>query len=223
MGGLEPCACSTRRTICASAVSAPTLVARKVNEPVVFMVAPMTSSPVLLDDRDRLAGEHRLVDRRGAAPRRRRRPGPSRRGARRRGRRRAPGRRARRSRTPPRRTRAVLGCRPMSALMAAPVCPLARASSSRPKQDQRDDERRRVEVHRLAEALVLEEGGEEDAEHAVEVGRRRAHGHQGVHRRRAVLAAPTRRSCRTASRPRTARCWPGPRGSSRCAASRAGT
>ena len=44
IGALEPCACSTSRMICASAVSAPTLVALNVNEPVVFIVAPITSS-----------------------------------------------------------------------------------------------------------------------------------------------------------------------------------
>ena len=42
MGAFEPCACSTSRTICASVVSWPTLVARNTNEPVLFSVAPMT-------------------------------------------------------------------------------------------------------------------------------------------------------------------------------------
>jgi len=49
------------------------------------------------------------------------------------------------------------------------------------EEDQRDDERRRVEVHRLAEAAVGEPSREEDARHAVEVGRRRAHGDERVH------------------------------------------
>ena len=133
MGGLEPCACSTRRTICASAVSEPTLVARNVNEPVVFMVAPITSSPGCLPtgigspvSMDSSTGE----DPSSRTPS----TGTF-----------SPGRTTTRSptstwatgtsdSTPARTTRAVLGCRPMSALMAAPVCPLARASSSRPSR-----------------------------------------------------------------------------------------
>jgi hypothetical protein len=46
-GALEFCASCTSLTICASAVSAPTLVARKRKVPVLLMVAPMTSSPGL--------------------------------------------------------------------------------------------------------------------------------------------------------------------------------
>ena len=44
-GALEPCASSTSLTICASAVSAPTFVARNRKLPSLFMVAPMTVSP----------------------------------------------------------------------------------------------------------------------------------------------------------------------------------
>ena len=44
-GALEFCACCTSATIWASAVSAPTLVARTRSVPVVLTVAPMTSSP----------------------------------------------------------------------------------------------------------------------------------------------------------------------------------
>ena len=66
IGAFEPCACSTRRTIWASVVSGPTRSARITNDPLVFMVAPITPSPARLLDRDRLAGEHRLVDRRRA-------------------------------------------------------------------------------------------------------------------------------------------------------------
>ena len=66
IGALEPCASSTSRTICASVVSRPTLVARKTNEPVLFSVAPMTCSPGPFFDRQALAGQHALVERRAA-------------------------------------------------------------------------------------------------------------------------------------------------------------
>ena len=45
IGALEPCASSTSRMICASAVSLPTLVAVKRKAPVRFTVAPITRSP----------------------------------------------------------------------------------------------------------------------------------------------------------------------------------
>ncbi len=45
MGALEAWASSTSRMICASAVSLPTLVARKRNVPVLFSVPPMTMAP----------------------------------------------------------------------------------------------------------------------------------------------------------------------------------
>ena len=44
-GARLACACSTRRTICASAVSRPTAVARTVSAPLVFIVAPATVAP----------------------------------------------------------------------------------------------------------------------------------------------------------------------------------
>ena len=44
-GAREPWACSTRRTIWASAVSPPTLVASTTRCPLVLTVAPMTASP----------------------------------------------------------------------------------------------------------------------------------------------------------------------------------
>ena len=133
IGGLDPCACSTRRTICARAVSEPTLVARKVNEPVVFMVAPITSSPGCLPtgmgspvSMDSSTDEEPTSTRPSTGTF-------------------SPGRTTTRSPTrtwamgtsvsaPPRITRAVLGCSPISALIAAPVCPLARASSRRPSR-----------------------------------------------------------------------------------------
>ena len=45
IGSFEPCACSTMRMICASTVSAPILVARKVKLPVLLIVPPTTSAP----------------------------------------------------------------------------------------------------------------------------------------------------------------------------------
>ena len=45
MGSLEPWACSTMRMICASSVSAPTLVARKASAPFWFTVPPTSSAP----------------------------------------------------------------------------------------------------------------------------------------------------------------------------------
>ena len=48
MGARRPCASRTRRTICWSAVSAPTRVARNENAPVVFIVAPYTADPAVL-------------------------------------------------------------------------------------------------------------------------------------------------------------------------------
>ena len=47
IGALLACASSTSLMICASAVSAPTLVASNVKAPVLFIVPPMTASPAL--------------------------------------------------------------------------------------------------------------------------------------------------------------------------------
>ena len=133
IGGFEPCACSTRRMICASAVSAPTLVAVNVNDPVVFMVAPMTSSPARLVtgrgspvSMDSSTGEEPEVTTPSTgtfSPGRTRTASPATTSA-----------MGTSTSTPPRSTRAVRGCRPMRALMAAPVWPLARASSSLPNR-----------------------------------------------------------------------------------------
>ena len=49
------------------------------------------------------------------------------------------------------------------------------------EQDEGDDERGRVEVHRHAQTVVVEEAGEEHAGGAVEVGGRRPQGDEGVH------------------------------------------
>ena len=65
-GALEPWAASTRRTMPASAVSAPTAVARTVRTPLRLRVAPVTAVAGALVDRHRLAGEHGFVDGRAA-------------------------------------------------------------------------------------------------------------------------------------------------------------
>ena len=79
IGALEPWARSTSSTIRARAVSRPTRVARITNEPVVLMRRADDLVAGRLGDRDRLAGEHRLVDGARRPRRRRRRPGPCRR------------------------------------------------------------------------------------------------------------------------------------------------
>ena len=91
--GAAPAPCrpgrrSTSRAIWASAVSAPTRVARTTRRPPAFTVAPVTASPGPDLDGHALAGEQRRVDGRGALDPPRRRSRPSRRGARRTGRRR---------------------------------------------------------------------------------------------------------------------------------------
>ena len=50
----------------ASAVSAPTRVARKVKAPVVLTVPPVTSTPLRFPTGSRFAGDHGFVDMRGA-------------------------------------------------------------------------------------------------------------------------------------------------------------
>ena len=61
-GGLLDWACSTSWTIWASAVSLPTLVTRTMSRPSTLTVPPMTSSPAVASDRQRLAGDHRFID-----------------------------------------------------------------------------------------------------------------------------------------------------------------
>ena len=63
-GALPDCAASTSRAICASAVSAPTFVARTTSRPYVLTVAPGDLGARLDLDRHGLARQHRLVDRR---------------------------------------------------------------------------------------------------------------------------------------------------------------
>ena len=86
-------------------------------------------------DGHRLAGQHRLVDRRERRPRRRRRSRSSRRAARRTGRRpRASLDRRRRTSSPSRRTRASFAPSSSSARIAAPTRRRARASRKRPSR-----------------------------------------------------------------------------------------
>ena len=185
MGGFDPWACSTRRMICASAVSAPTLVALKVNEPLPLTVAPMTSSPsslltgmgspVSIDsstveepldddpvDGDLLARAHahevavaHLGDRHVGLD--------------------AVADDARRAR---------LQADELLDRLAGLA--LGARLEHAPQEDQGDDQGGRVEVARHAEALVHEGGGEEDPERAVDVGRRGAHDDERVHVRGAV-------------------------------------
>ena len=61
-GALEFCASCTSATICARAVSAPTLVARTRSVPEMFTDAPMTCAPGVLRHRQAFPGDHRLVD-----------------------------------------------------------------------------------------------------------------------------------------------------------------
>ena len=65
-GALPVWASSTSRAIWASAVSAPTFVARTIRRPPALTVAPAISEPGRDLDRDRLAGEHAHVDGAGA-------------------------------------------------------------------------------------------------------------------------------------------------------------
>ena len=68
IGGLEACACSTSRAICASAVRLPTAVAAMSIAPSTFRVPPMTRVARALFDGKRLARDHRLVHGRAARP-----------------------------------------------------------------------------------------------------------------------------------------------------------
>ena len=133
MGALEPWASSTRRTIWARAVSRPTLVARKRKEPLRLRVAPMTGSPGPFST-GRLSPVSMLSSRAERPSVSTPSTGTC-----------SPGRTRTRSptttcctgtsvSTPSRRTRAVRAWRPIRALIAAPVCSLARASSQRPSR-----------------------------------------------------------------------------------------
>ena len=130
IGSLAPCACSTMRMIWASVVSAPTRVARQRRAPVLLTVPPVTLGARRLRDRDRLAGDHDLVDI-GLAREHPPSVGNALAGAHQHD---VAGARSRRavdlSAAPSRSTRAVFGWSRISARIAAPVRPLARASIS---------------------------------------------------------------------------------------------
>jgi hypothetical protein len=132
-GALVPCASSTRRTICASAVSVPTAFASNVNEPVVLMVPPNTSSPgclatgigspvsiasLTLDSPSMTTPSTGSV-----SPGRTNTLSPT-----------STNSTATSTSWPPRCTVAVLGRSARRRRMAWEVCPLARASSSRPRR-----------------------------------------------------------------------------------------
>ncbi len=74
------------------------------------------------------------------------------------------------------------------------------------EQDEGDDERGRVEVHRRAEAVVVEESGEEDSGGAVEVGGRRAQHDQRVHGGAAVARGRQRGAVELPADPELHRC-----------------
>ncbi len=131
MGALEPCASSTSRTIWARALSRPTLVASIFSNPCLLMVAPMTSSPVCLStgrlspvSSDSSTVECPLMTTPSTGIL-------------------SPGRTITMSpvctcsigmstSVPSRSMRAVLACRPIRALMASLVLPLARTSINLP-------------------------------------------------------------------------------------------
>ena len=135
IGARERWASQTSATMCASRVSAPTRSARITKLPVALTVRAGDLASRGLLDRDRLAGDHRLVHRRGALhhdavhrdllagahPQAVARLAPARAG---------------RRRSPPsgRTARAVFGARPRSARIALPVRARARSSSTCPSR-----------------------------------------------------------------------------------------
>ena len=133
IGALEPCAVCTMRTIWASAVSRPTRVARNTNEPVVFRVAPITSSPgrfssgiaspVSIDSSTAEAPSTTSPSTGIFSPGRTRSRSPA-----------WTCSRGTSTSTSPRTTRADFAWSPISALTAPTVWPLARASSQRPSR-----------------------------------------------------------------------------------------
>ena len=154
-------------------------------------------------DRDRLAGEHARVDRRGAldedaVDRHASRPARTRR--------RSPTTTASSATSASRPSVSRCATRawsPMSRRMA-PVAPaFARASSQRPEQDQADDDRRRVEVGLRVQARLVDDGGEGGHHDAVRPGR------ASCPRPRACPCSPCRGGTparpvdRSAGRPRT--------------------
>ena len=131
MGALLPCACSTSRMIWARAVSRPTRVASKVSKPWRLIVAPITASPgafstgrlspVIMLSSTALNPSRTTPSTGIFSPGRTRTRSPTRTAS-----------TGMSCSTPSRTTRAVLARRPINALIAALVRPLAMVSSSPP-------------------------------------------------------------------------------------------
>ena len=148
------------RTIWASTVSAPTRSARMTRPPVPLTVPPITRSPGPFLDRDRLAADHRLVDRACpsttiAVDRNLSRPGGP--GADRRGR---PGR----AEHPPRdrrltSRRAVLGARPEQGADGTAGLAARPQLENLTQENQGHDHRRRLEINGDFTMMIAERGG----------------------------------------------------------------
>ena len=164
--------------ICCRAVSSPTFVAAKRNDPLVFMVAPITSSPSrLVTGMDSPV----IIDSSTADSPERTRPSTGIF---------SPGLTTTTSpictsstgtstSSPPRTTRAVFACSPASFFMASLVRPFARASSRRPS---RIRVMMSAEVSKYTSALpAAKSPGASGGHRAVEVGGAGAHDHQRVH------------------------------------------
>ena len=132
-GARLPCASSTSRTICASAVSRPTRVASTTIAPVVLSVAPTTSSPstfstgigspVSMDSSTAVRPVRTTPSTATFSPGRTRNRSPT-----------ATSAAGTSTSVPSRKTRAVLGVRSSSRRIASDMRPLARASSRRPRR-----------------------------------------------------------------------------------------
>ena len=215
IGAFAAWADSTMRMMRASVVSAPIAVVRTVSAPSALMAPPVTLSPTPL-----ATGRLSPVMSDSSMWLRPSTMSPSTAT-------RSPGRTMTRSptttcstgtssSTSPRRTRAVVGRSAFSARIASAVCRFARCSSHLPKQHQRDDGRRGLEVQvRHAMCGMLEEQVDRQS-----IGRRGAQRHQPGPCCRSLRARPSSRRGRSASRARTAPGSPAPAGASRPASSR---
>ncbi|MNQ22014.1 hypothetical protein D3C85_351460 [compost metagenome] len=133
IGSLAPWACSTMRMICASTVSPPMRVARKVSAPFWLTVPPTTAapgsfstgtgSPVIIDSSTKLSPSTTSPSTGRRSPGRTSTSSPLRTSS-----------MATSCSWPARRTRAVFACRPIRRLIASEVRPLARASRKRPSR-----------------------------------------------------------------------------------------
>ena len=201
IGALEPWARWTRSTIEARTVSRPTRVARITTVPEALSVAPISSSPADLLDRQRLARQHRLVDRGLALD-----DDPVDRDL-------LAGSNPQEIADADRRQRdvdlaAVLepasrpGLEPDQAADRAARLVLGAGLEPAAEEDQADDDRRAVEVGLGLEPGLVDDVREERHEDAVGPGRARADGDQGVHVRRPVTRGAQWRRHRSGGRPR---------------------